>query len=96
MASEGCLDERTQPPHVMSKNQQGVLKRANRPVVVVVVVVAAAAVVVALFLACEDSGRIFDHSYPAFAFFFFFRVESSSRTLIPLFMPGSVHSGSAS
>ena len=28
--------------------------------------------------------------------FFFFEVEISSRTLIPLFMPGSVHSGSAS
>ena len=29
-------------------------------------------------------------------FFFFFEVEISLRTLIPLFMPGSVHSGSAS
>ena len=28
--------------------------------------------------------------------FFFFKVEISSRTLIPLFRPGSVHSGSAS
>ena len=28
-------------------------------------------------------------------FFFFFDVQISSRTLIPLFMPGSVHSGSA-
>ena len=27
---------------------------------------------------------------------FFFEVEISSRTVIPLFMPGSVHSGSAS
>ena len=33
------------------------------------------------------------HSSPAF-FFFFFKVEISSRTLIALFMPGSVHSGS--
>ena len=29
-------------------------------------------------------------------FFFFNEVEISSRTLIPFFMPGSVHSGSAS
>ena len=28
--------------------------------------------------------------------FFFFKVEISARTFIPLFMPGSVHSGSAS
>ena len=27
--------------------------------------------------------------------FFFFKVEISSRTLIPLFRPGPVHSGSA-
>ena len=45
------------------------------------------------FLACEDLGRMFDHSFPACASFFyvyFFEVEISSRTLIPLFMPGSV------
>ena len=29
-------------------------------------------------------------------FFFFFKVKISSRKLIPLFRPGSVHSGSAS
>ena len=29
-------------------------------------------------------------------FFFFLKVEVSSRTLTPLFMPGSVHSDSAS
>ena len=28
--------------------------------------------------------------------FFWFEMEISSRTLIPLFMPGSVHSGSVS
>ena len=49
------------------------------------------------FLACEDFGRMFDHSFPACAFFFFFfAVEISKRTLILLFRPGSVHSGSAS
>ena len=48
------------------------------------------------FLACEDLGRMFDHSFPPQHFFFFLEVEISSRTLIPLFMPGSVHSGSAS
>ena len=37
-----------------------------------------------------------DQSFPACAFFFFFKVEISSRTLIPLYRPGSVHSGSAS
>ena len=35
------------------------------------------------------------HSLPA-VFFFFFRVEVSSRTPVPLFRPGSVHSSSAS
>ena len=35
------------------------------------------------------------HSPPAL-FFFSFEVEINSRTLIPLFRPGSVHSGSAS
>ena len=33
---------------------------------------------------------------PRLRFFFFFKVEIRSRTLIPLFMPGSVYSGSAS
>ena len=47
------------------------------------------------FLVCEDFGRMFDNSYPACGFFFF-KVEISSPTLFPLFMPGSVHSGSAS
>ena len=51
------------------------------------------------FLACEDVRRMFDHSFPAWAFSFFFsfffEVEISSRTLISLFMLGSVHSGSA-
>ena len=42
------------------------------------------------FLPCEDFGRMFDHSFPAFY------VEISLHTLIPLFRPGSVHSGSAS
>ena len=39
----------------------------------------------------------FGYSLPACVFFFFFfKVEISSRTLIPLFTPGSVHSDSAS
>ena len=42
----------------------------------------------------EDFGRMFDHLLPTCIFFF--EVEISSRTLIPLFMPGSVHSGSVS
>ena len=45
------------------------------------------------FLACKDFGRMFDNSFPACAFFFFFKVEISSRELIPLFRPGLVHSG---
>ena len=49
------------------------------------------------FFACEDFGRIYEiHSPPAFFFFFFLLAEISSRTLIALFRPGSVHSGSAS
>ena len=49
-------------------------------------------------VACEDLGRMFNHSFPAcaFFFFFFFQVEISSLTLIPLFRPESVHSGSKS
>ena len=34
--------------------------------------------------------------FPSTLFFFFFEVERRSRTLIPVFMPRSVHSGSAS
>ena len=45
-------------------------------------------------LACEDFRRMFDNSFPACAFFL--KVEISSCKLIPLFRPGSVHSGSAS
>ena len=41
-----------------------------------------------------DLGRVFDHSVLACAFSF--KVEISSRTLIPLFRSGSVHSGSTS
>ena len=47
------------------------------------------------FLACKDFGRMFSLSFPACTFFFFF-LEISLRSLIPLFRPGSVHSGSAS
>ena len=47
------------------------------------------------FLTCQDFGRMFNNSFPACAFFFL-KVEISSRTLIPLIRPGSVHSGSAS
>ena len=52
-------------------------------------------VMVAFFFACKDFGRMFDTSFPARAFFFF-KVEIRSRTLIPLFRPGSVHSSTAS
>ena len=46
------------------------------------------------FLVCKNLGGMFSNSFPACTFFF--KVEISLRTLIPLFMPGSVHSGSAS
>ena len=46
------------------------------------------------FLACKDFMRMFD--LLALSFVFLFKVEISSQTLIPLFVPGSVHSGSAS
>ena len=49
-----------------------------------------------VFLACEDFERTFDQSFPASTFFFFFEVEISARTQLPLLRPGSVHSGSAS
>ena len=45
------------------------------------------------FHACVDLWRMFNSSFPA-CFFFFFKVEISLCTLIPLFRPGSVHSGS--
>ena len=48
---------------------------------------------------CEYFGRMFDHSFPACAYlfiYFSFLEEISSYTLISLFVPGSVHSGSAS
>ena len=52
------------------------------------------------FLACETLGEMFDHSFPVCAFlcvllllllllFFVVKAEISSRTLIPLFSPGS-------
>ena len=50
-------------------------------------------VVVLFFLACKDFGRMIDHLLSACAFsLFFFEVEINLRTLIPLFLPGSVHS----
>ena len=52
-------------------------------------------VVVASSLLVRIFGRVFNHSFPGCAFFFF-EVEISLRTLIPLFEPGSVHSGSVS
>ena len=47
------------------------------------------------FLACKDFGRMFDHLFPTCAFFFFL-VEISLYTLIPLSMPGSACIGSVS
>ena len=53
-----------------------------------------------IFFACEDFGENVRSFIPCLRFFFFFfsffEVEISSHTLIPLFMQGSVHSGSAS
>ena len=51
------------------------------------------------FLACQDFGRMLNHPFPAcpeFVFLFYIVVEISSCTPIPLFMPGSVNSGSVS
>ena len=48
------------------------------------------------FLARENFGRMFNDPFPACAFFFFFEVQIRLRTLIPLFRPGSAHSGPAS
>ena len=51
------------------------------------------------FLPCQDFGRMFDNLFLDWAFFFFFlffKVEIRSRTLIPLFRPGSVYSSSSS
>ena len=49
-------------------------------------------------LAGVNSGKIFDPSFPPCAFCSFFNIlfmEISWRRLIPLFKPGSVHSGLA-
>ena len=46
-------------------------------------------------LACGDYGGMLGYSFSVGAFSFF-KVEISSRTLIPLFRPRSVHSGSVS
>ena len=54
-----------------------------------------------IFLACDGFGTMFDNSLPTCAppplfvvvFLLFCKVEISFRTLIPLFRPGSVHSG---
>ena len=50
------------------------------------------------FLECEDlRGNALTHHSPRLRFFFFFFLSGDrSRTLIPLFRPGSVHSGSTS
>ena len=60
-------------------------------VVVVVVVVVMVVVVVAFF----SLARIFGNVRTSRAFFPF-KVEIRVRSVIPIFMPGSVHSGSAS
>ena len=58
-------------------------------IIIIVIIIAG------FFLTCEDFGRMFDSSFPACAYFFL-TVEISLRTLIPLFSPGSAHSGSVS
>ena len=52
--------------------------------------------VVAFSLFARIVGRMFDHWFSTWAFLVRFEVEISSHTLIALFMPGSVHSGSPS
>ena len=49
------------------------------------------------FLACEDFGEKVRPFIPCLRFLIFFlsEVEISLCTLIPIFMPGSVHNGSA-
>ena len=48
-----------------------------------------------LFRAGKDFGSVFNHSIPPALFFFFF-LSGEKLTVIPLFTPGSVNSGSAS
>ena len=48
------------------------------------------------FLKGEVLGRMFDNSFSASTFCCFLKVEIRSHTLVPLFSPGSVHSGLAS
>ena len=49
-----------------------------------------------ILLAYEDFGEDFFYKLIRVCTFFFFEVEISSHTLIPLFRPGLLHSGSAS
>ena len=67
--------------------------------VVVLVVVVVVVVMVVVVVAFSSLARILGecstiHSPLALFFFSFFKLDFSSCTLIPLFMPGSVHSGS--
>ena len=52
--------------------------------------------VVFFFLTCENLKECSTIHSPPALFVFVFLMETSSRTLIPLFRPGSVHSASAS
>ena len=55
-------------------------------------------VVVVVVVAFSSLAKILENVrpfIPRLRFFFFFKAEISQRALIPLFMPGSVHSGSA-
>ena len=63
------------------KRSTGYVGVAKKGLQVVWMWTAALLSLVAFFLVCEDFGRMFDSSFPACAFFFFFKVEISSCTL---------------
>ena len=65
-------------------------------IIIVIVVVGGGGGSGGFILVCRDFGRMFYHLCPTRAFFPLPEVEISSCTLIPLFMPESVDSGSAS
>ena len=91
--SNGCVGAAKKGLHVvwmwtdfivatgMEKRSNGCVDVAKKGLQVVWMWTAALLSLVAFFLVCEDFGRMFDSSFPACAFFFFFKVEISSCTL---------------
>ena len=85
------------PPHISAKFACTTASSRDGDTAQLVVCQAGMLVVAAFSLLAWILGGRFNNSFPTCAFyFFFFKVEISLHPPIPLFRPGSVHSGSAS